>query len=850
MILLRLISWPYIRKHLLRTLLTTAGIVLGVGVFVGMHTANQSVLSGLHDTVNRIAGATQLQVTAGETGFDEEVLERVQSLAEVRVAVPVIEAVAETGLTGQGSLLVLAVDMTGDRSLRDYDFESGDEAVVDDPLVFLAQPDSLIVTREFAERNRLSVNSKVPLETMEGTKAFTVRGVMKSGGLTSAFGGNLAIMDIYAAQKMFGRGRKFDRVDLALQEGISLDQGRVSIERLLGPGFQVEPPATRGQQYDSMLAVYRISMNITSVFALFIGMFIIYNSFAIAVTQRRSEIGILRALGATRAQVRRLFLLESAVAGAAGSVAGLGFGLLIARNMAGSIGAMIQGVYGIANQVPAVEPDPRLLAFAVVMGILTSMVAAFLPARSASRVDPVQALQKGKTQVLSAGENRWRQRAALACAVVSIGCFLSGRAGLLFYFGFLLAMLAALLLTPSLALWLTRALRPMLRAVRPVEGTLAADSLIQAPRRTSATVAALMLSLAMTVGIGGIARTSYETITDWVRTSLNPDLFVTASPTLTGRHFLFPAYLGPTLQQIDGVADVQSVRTPRIVFRGTPVLLVSLEIEKWALRAPRHPTQGHQDEMYRLTAAGQGLVLSQNLATIKAIGVGEMVTLDTPQGPLRLPVVGIVDDWSDQRGTVFIDRAVYKRYWNDDRVNIFRVYLEPGASLPGVRQEILARLGGTRRLFVLTNEDVRAYIRGLTDQWLSLSYSQIAVAVLVAVLGIMNTLTVSIIDRRRELGVLQAVGARRQQLRHTIWMEAISIGLVGLVLGLGLGAINLHYVLELASRDISGMTMYYRFPFQIAGAMVPIILGAAFVAAIWPAESAVRGSLVQSLEYE
>jgi putative ABC transport system permease protein len=254
--------------------------------------------------------------------------------------------------------------------------------------------------------------------------------------------------------------------------------------------------------------------------------------------------------------------------------------------------------------------------------------------------------------------------------------------------------------------------------------------------------------------------------------------------------------------------------------------------------------------MYRLTAAGQGLVLSQNLATIKAIGVGEMVTLDTPQGPLRLPVVGIVDDWSDQRGTVFIDRAVYKRYWNDDRVNIFRIYLEPGASLPGVRQEILARLGGTRRLFVLTNEDVRAYIRGLTDQWLSLSYSQIAVAVLVAVLGIMNTLTVSIIDRRRELGVLQAVGARRQQLRHTIWMEAISIGLVGLVLGLGLGAISLHYVLELASRDISGMTMYYRFPFQIAGAMVPIILGAAFVAAIWPAESAVRGSLVQSLEYE
>ena len=850
MILLRLITWPYARKHLLRTLLTTAGIVLGVGVFVGMHTANQSVLAALHGTVDRIAGTTQLQVTAGETGFDEDVLEKVQGLPEVRVAVPVIEAVVDTDLPGQGNLLILAVDMTGDRSLRSYDFDSGDESVVDDPLVFLAQPDSIIVTRDFAERNHLETNGKVPLETMEGKKAFVVRGIMKPGGLTSAFGGNLAIMDIYAAQKMFGRGRKFDRIDLALAGGTSIDQGRAAIEKVLGSGFQVEPPATRGQQFDSMIAVYRISMNITSVFALFIGMFIIYNSFAIAVTQRRSEIGILRALGATRSQVRRLFLAESAGAGLVGSIAGAAFGLLIAGRMAGSIGSMIQGVYGIAQQDSQVQADSRLIVFAVVMGIATSMVAAWLPARNAASVDPVQALQKGKTQVLSAGESRWRTRVALALAALSLACLLSGRAGIVFYVGFVAAMLAALLLTPSLALWLTRALRPVLKWLRPVEGALAADSLIQAPRRTSATVAALMLSLAMAVGIAGIARTSYESITDWVGTSLNPDLFVTASPTLTNRHFLFPAYLGPTLHQIDGIEEIQSVRSARIVFGGTPVLLVSLEFDRWQSKAPRVPREGNEAEMFRLGAAGQGMVVSQNLATMKGIHAGQVLTLDSPSGPLRLPVVGVIDDWSDQRGTIFIDRALYKRYWNDDRVNIFRIYLAKGASSTLVRQAILERLGSTRRLFVLTNEDVRHYISGLTDQWLSLSYSQIAVAVLVAVLGIMNTLAVSIIDRRRELGVLRAVGAKRRQLRHTIWMEALSIGLVGLVLGLGLGALNLHYVLQMSQRDISGMTMNYRFPFQIAATLVPIILGAAFVAAIWPAEAAVRGSLVQSLEYE
>jgi putative ABC transport system permease protein len=673
---------------------------------------------------------------------------------------------------------------------------------------------------------------------------------MASSGLAKAFGGNLAIMDVYAAQMVFGRGRKFDRIDLAVSEGTTIEQCRAALEQMLGPGFQVETPGTRGQQFDSVLRVYSVTMSITSVFALFIGMFIIYNSFAIAVTQRRAEIGILRALGATRRQIRTLFLVESAVAGLVGSVLGLGFGYLLARGTAGYVGQMLQGISGIAQRVDDVATSPWLMGLSALMGIATSMVAAVIPARNAARVDPVQALQKGKYQVLSAGENRIRRTVAVAFGLVSAACLLVPGGKIAFYIGFILAMLAALLLTPVLAQWLTRALRPVLGRLWPVEGALAADSLIQAPRRTSATVSALMLSLALAVGVGGVSASSYESIATWMGTALNPDLFITASPTLTSRSFLFPAHLGPTLRQIEGVEEVQSVRTPRVLFRGTPVLLITLEVDKWAARAGRRPVEGRPGEMYRAAAEGRGAILSQNLAAMKGIHAGDTVELPTPAGPLRLPVVGIIEDWSDQQGSIFIDRAVYRKWWNDDRVNTFRVYLRKDASLPVVRRTILERLGTNRRLFVLTNDEVRSYIMGLTDQWLALSYSQIAVAVLVAVLGIMNTLTVSIMDRRRELGVLQAVGARRRQIRYTIWMEALSIGFVGLVIGLGLGAVMLHYVLDMAHRDINGMLLPYRYPVGIALMLCPAILGAAFVAALWPAESAVRGSLVQALEYE
>jgi len=170
--------------------------------------------------------------------------------------------------------------------------------------------------------------------------------------------------------------------------------------------------------------------------------------------------------------------------------------------------------------------------------------------------------------------------------------------------------------------------------------------------------------------------------------------------------------------------------------------------------------------------------------------------------------------------------------------------------VPEVKQRILERYAGERQVFVLTNGELKAYILRITDQWFGLTSIQIAVAVLVAILGIVNTLTVSITDRRRELGVLKAVGGLHGQIRRTIWMEALSIGTLGLILGFALGAVNLYYILQIVHQDIAGMRLDYAFPTSVTLALVPTILVSAFVAAIWPAESAVRGSLVEALEYE
>ena len=291
MILLRLISWPYVRKHVLRTVLTHR-----------RHRARRrGVRRHAHGQSERAARVLadhrphrRQDRTAGHGRRDrvstKRCSRRCRSRPTVRVAVPVIEAVVEPNLPGQGNLLVLGVDMTGDRSLRDYDLESGDEGDH-------RRSAGLPRAARFADHRRRTFAAGTSARHQQpdrrsarwtGDKQFTVRGIMKPGGLTSAFGGNLAIMDIYAAQKMFGRGRRFDRIDLAVQAGArrrgrartrcSSCSARASGRAAVRPRPAVREPCPR---------IYAMMANISSVFALFIGMFIIYNTFAIAVTQRR-----------------------------------------------------------------------------------------------------------------------------------------------------------------------------------------------------------------------------------------------------------------------------------------------------------------------------------------------------------------------------------------------------------------------------------------------------------------------------------------------------------------------------------------------------------------------------------
>src|SRR5207244_4215332 len=217
-----------------------------------------------------------------------------------------------------------------------------------------------------------------------------------------------------------------------------------------------------------------------------------------------------------------------------------------------------------------------------------------------------------------------------------------------FYASYVLAIAVAVLLSPLLTLALSRAIRPILKWLRPVEGALAADSLIQAPRRTSASVAALMLSLALVIAFGGLSRSAYASLVDWMNIAFNPDLFVAPSQNIAMRTIRFPREMEGELQAMPEVERVQTVRDARIVFRGTPIMLVAVDIDNVSQTVRVPPVVGDPEQMYRRAAAGEGVLVSDNLAGLQHLRFGETIDVPSPDGFVRMPIVGIITDYSDQ----------------------------------------------------------------------------------------------------------------------------------------------------------------------------------------------------------
>lgn len=861
--LLRFIGLRHLTTKKLRTVLTVLGVGFGVGLFIAVDLINRATLRSFKDNIEAVAGSADFTISAGGPGFPEEVLEKVEKIPGVQRAIPMVEDRAYlTGPRSSETLVIFGVDLLKEQAVRQY--ETVDGQMIDDPLVFLNQPDSLIVSSTFAKEHGLKLDSKIELATAGGSKIFTVRGILVPSGPAKAYGGAVAIMDIDGARFSFGKEGRLDRIDVVVAENDSADTVLKRCQSELGSGFSIEKPHDQAEQMNRLVSAFQKLLVFMSSLAVLVGLFMVTHSVSVAVAERRREIGSLRALGTTRSSILLLFVSESFLIGIIGSLIGAGAGWLLSFQLVKSVALSISNQMLTQLALPEIAFNSTDLLRALAIGSGVSVVAALWPAFKATRIGPLEAI-RDQSAVHSASERRLSfSRFAVGVALLALFTLstVQGWAAKTSWGDFVnqvSSMAGAILVTPMLATLISMAFRKISLRASSAVGRLSQENLLRDPKRTSSNVLALMVGLIMVVLISSINSSFRLSVASWLDKILHADLLVSSH----GRMFAFQTQpldesLGGEIETSPAVTDalqypVRGLRFIRIQHEGRTVAIKAFDRPDPALGyvlfdvKDRSPQEAGDD---LFNGKKPVILVSRNFVTHFGKRTGDEIVLNTPTGPIRALIGGMVTDFASNQGVIYMDRAIYKKHWRDPLINVFYLKLKEGADRERIRARIDESFGRSRNLMVTLNSELKSDVIRSVDQSFAYGRALEGAALLIALLGLMNTFFISVMERTRELGLLRAVGMSRPQTFKMILLESLSQGLIATVLAIVLGSWTAFLWIRYSLEDAMGWTIQFHFPYATVLTAVALGLLVSIVAGFWPARRAAFLDIKEALAYE
>lgn len=847
---LHLILLRNARSAPLRAVLTMLGIMLGVSVVFAIAVVNRSVMTSFRLSLDDVTGKAGLTVGMG-TGVAEELLELVKAVPGVAAAVPIIEDSLRDAMHGT-MLAVIGVDTMADGAVREYRELAGD-LKIEDEVVFLNDPHGVLITRAYSQRTGVRVGDKLSLETMEGVQEFTARGILSPRGPAKVFGGDVLVMDVFAAQISFARGRRFDRIDVVPSPGEDLTKLTQRIAKAIGFKAEVARPARRSEEADRLLASFKLALSLTSLVAIFVGAFIVYNALAIAVAQRRREIGILRALGMTRLEVRTLFVGEGALMGVIGSLLGLLLGLGLARAVLGMVGATVSALFAPVRPEELVVTSADLF-LAGGLGVAASVVAAWFPARRAAHVEPVLAMQKkpeaADVTFASGGSSL---RAALLAGMVAAAVALAAHALEDSLLGHLVGGLIAISVAcaaPAIAVGVGFVARHTLARMGPA-ALLGALSFSRDAGRSAVAIAALGTALANVIAVDTLLSSMKTSTEEWLHRSFRADIFMFAGTDVNAKFSQsMPESVGEHAAALSEVEFVQAFRMAKQSFRGEPFYLMSEDLTGYQRYNELAVVEGDFRKSFAALRDGRAVAASQSFAKHFGVHMGDTLTLQTPGGPRAFRVALIYVDYRTDIGALLTDCEVYEQTFHDSVVDLYGVYLRKDSDAHAVRGRLAGELGARHRLMVLENREYMGELLGLIDRSLALSHAGELVALIVAVLGILNTLAVSVLDRASELGTLRALGASRRQVQKVVLVEAALMCFAASLAGLLMGVLLSAYSVRESLRFELGWQLDYTLSLGLVAATFVMAQLVGLCASLFPMRSAADVDAASALKQE
>ncbi len=807
-----------LRRDLMRTALTVLSIALGVAVVIAIELSGDAATGSFASSLTTLVGKVDYEITANG-GVDEQYIAKLAALPVNARFSPVIEQ--PLAIPGQGSTTLYGVDTI---ALATTDLPSRDREGADFET-------NAVISADLA--NRLHLKSGDHLLN------FTLQTIAPDQN------NEWMAVDIAAAQSLLNMYGKLDRIEVFLAPHENASIVEREIKATIPATWDLQTPGARSEENRRMLRAFRWNLRILSYISLLVGAFLIYNTIAVSVVRRRTEIGILRALGVSSRGVLFIFLGEATMLGLIGSALGIALGRALAAALLGMLSDTVNALF--TTSTPGeIELSAASILAALITGTAVAFASALIPAREAARVAPAEAMRQSVVE----HETRLHIRrdlivAALAAVIAWTLCQfgpIDGRP-VFGYVATLFAVIAAAMLAPAFVTAVIRILRATLKRLGGAAGLIAGRSLVASLSRTSIVVTALATAISMMVAVGVMVGSFRETVQVWLDEQLRADLYMRAQgPATAGINPPMPAAVERIAEQTRGVAEVDVLRAFQFHYEGTRATFAAANMN--ILRRRRS---------LRFLAGGlpdsDHVIVTEPFADKHHVHVGDVLQIPLGTRTAALPVSGIYYDYSSDRGTVLTDRSTLLKYLPNQPITNMAIYIQPGQDASRVRRELETRLRDYP-LMIAPNAVLRRAAVEVFDRTFAVTYALEAVAIVVAMLGAANSLLALVLDRRREIGLIRYLGAATAQVRRMILMEAGLLGLLAGSLGLGLGMALSLVLIYVVNKQSFGWTIQFHPPALLLAGALLLVWIVTILAGVYPARFAARLQPIEVIHEE
>jgi putative ABC transport system permease protein len=844
-----------LRARPLRSVLTTAGIVLGVGMAFGVLILVSTIHSSFEGLFDAIYGRTTVIVSGkssiGSVPVGE--LPKIRQVDGVKAAegdvFGVFRTVGEGGAadSGRSSMLFVAgVNMNG------YDTAGSEVVAGREP----SGPRQIELEESWAQQQGYGPGDRLRLATPTGRAEVTVTGIYKLQTSLDLGGYGTAAMPIAGQRALTDKYGTFDEINVVAENGVSADALKRRIAAVTGPGVEVETPSGKGDQANESLAGLNIVLYFFSGIALFVGAFLILNSFNMTVLQRMREIGTMRALGASRRRLAVGVVFEALILATVGVALGLALGLGLAELLASAM----RSFFALPLSSLKVTTSAALIAIAV--GLLATVTGALYPALRAGRIAPIQALTGGRTIERPPGLRR---------ALAGVALFLPGLAiGGLFWFsnhsggawsavvgvGSTMVMFVGMvMLAPFVVMPIIRLLAIPARAVMPAEGRLASDSVRANPLRSSATASALVVTLSVVVVNGIMSQSFVGSISDELDKRFTRDLTVQPAGYTEYGGGPGTSIARPLRERIAALPEAGTVTPIRSVYMvhlpvsEEPGLLETVDPEVWP-KVDRSEYEGASTAKAMAGLAAGGAIVGKGFSDDTGIEIGDRVLLKGATGSRKAPVVATIDTFEASGNTLMVSLRTMKQVYGITTDSVLAVTAVSPQDRPVLGTKIHRLLATDYPGYeTVSNTKFKQHYEDQINQQFAFFNAIIGIAVIVGLLGIVNTLSMSVIERTREIGVLRALGGSRWRVRRTMLDESLLISLGGCLAGILAGlVVGIVWIYSVRASTLVGLNLHIPVGMLVLTAILGVVIGT--LAAILPARRAAHLDPLQALTYE